>query len=84
MLSSIEAEVTGMSVETKSLAEGRECVANQVRIRPGEFSRRVDVSDQQVYRWIYAGKLKATLVGRAWFIPVSELEDFFEREAEVA
>lgn len=56
--------------------------AEQVRIRPGEFARRVDVSKQQVYRWIYAGKLKATLIGRAWFIPVSELTEFFEREAD--
>lgn len=55
--------------------------ADEVRIRPGEFARRVDVSDQQVYRWIYTGKLRAALVGRAWFIPVSELEEFFEREA---
>lgn len=54
---------------------------DQVRIRPGEFARRVDVSKAQVYRWIYAGKLKAALVGSAWFIPISELEEFFEREA---
>jgi excisionase family DNA binding protein len=55
--------------------------ADQVRIRPSEFARRVDVSKAQVYRWIYAGKLKATLIGSAWFIPVEELEEFFEREA---
>lgn len=58
--------------------------ADQVRIRPGEFARRVDVSKQQVYRWIYAGKLKATLIGRAWFIPTSELTEFFDRENEAA
>lgn len=61
-----------------------ESEADQVRIRPSEFARRVDVSKAQVYRWIYAGKLRATLIGRAWFIPVSELEEFFEREAEAA
>ncbi len=67
-------EVGTMAVETKD-------VPVRVRIRPGEFARQVDVSTQQVYRWIYAGKLKAALVGRVWLIPVSELTEFFEREA---
>lgn len=55
--------------------------SERVRIRPGEFARQVDVSTQQVYRWIYSGKLRASLIGRCWLIPVSELVDFFEREA---
>lgn len=55
--------------------------AEPVRIRPSEFARRVGVSKAQVYRWLYAGKLKGSLIGSAWFIPVSELEEFFEREA---
>lgn len=63
-----------MAVQTKDAPE-------RIRIRPGEFARQVDVSTQQVYRWIYAGKLKASLIGKAWFIPVSELTEFFEREA---
>lgn len=56
----------------------------QVRIRPSEFARRVGVSKAQVYRWIYAGKLKASLIGSAWFIPTAELQDFFDRENEAA
>lgn len=63
-----------MAIQAKEAPE-------RIRIRPGEFARQVDVSTQQVYRWIYAGKLKAALIGKAWFIPVSELTDFFEREA---
>ena len=66
-----------MAVQVKEAPE-------QVRIRPGEFARRVDVSKQQVYRWIYSGRLKATLIGRAWFIPTSELTEFFDREEDAA
>jgi excisionase family DNA binding protein len=55
--------------------------AEQVRIRPSEFARRVGVSKAQVYRGLYAGRLKGALIGSAWFIPVSELDEFFEREA---
>jgi excisionase family DNA binding protein len=70
-----------MSVSAEPFLEGGSSRGGEVRIRPGEFARRVDVSKQQVYRWIYSGKLRASMVGRAWFIPVSELTEFFERES---
>ncbi len=53
----------------------------RTRLRPMEFAESVGASKSQVYAWIYSGRLKATQHGRAWFIPVSELTEFFEREA---
>ena len=59
--------------------EARE--VKRTRLRPMEFAESVGASKAQVYQWIYTGRLRATQQGRAWFIPISELEEFFKREA---
>jgi excisionase family DNA binding protein len=53
----------------------------RTRLRPMEFAESVGASKSQVYAWIYSGRLKAVQQGRAWFIPITELTEFFEREA---
>jgi excisionase family DNA binding protein len=68
-----------VGVHGKSAAEAR--TVDRKYLRPLEFAESVGASKAQVYQWIYAGKLRAVQQGRAWFIPVSELEEFFEREA---
>jgi excisionase family DNA binding protein len=59
----------------------KEQPVTRTRLRPLEFAESVGASKAQVYQWIYTGRLRATQQGRAWFIPITELEEFFEREA---
>jgi hypothetical protein len=50
-------------------------------IRPSEWMKATGMSVGATYRALYANKIKGVQVGRSWFIPVSELTEFFEREA---
>lgn len=50
-------------------------------LRPTEWMRATGMTVGPTYRALYAGKLKGVQIGRSWFIPVSELDEFFTREA---
>lgn len=70
-----------MAVQISKRHGGEDRQVQRTHIRPLEFAESVGASKAQVYQWIYSGRLKATQMGRAWFVPVSELTEFFEREA---
>lgn len=57
---------------------------SKVMIRPREWMRATGMSEGETYRHLYAGRLRAKKVGRAWYIEHSELTEFFERMNEAA
>lgn len=49
-------------------------------IRPLEFAKRTGIHWRTVYRWVDTGEIHgAVKVGRAVFIPASEVTELFER-----
>lgn len=50
-------------------------------IRPSEWMQATGMSVGATYRALYANKIRGIQIGKSWFIPVSELEEFFTREA---
>jgi hypothetical protein len=73
--------------EVTSMAVNRQNSRSSVRevepkyLRPSEWMKATGMSVGATYRALYANRIRGIRVGKSWFIPVSELEDFFDREA---
>lgn len=55
-----------------------------IYIKTVQWMELTNMSRSDVYKYIYAGELKAVKIGKRWLIHASELEDFFERMNEAA
>lgn len=53
-------------------------------IRPVKWQQLTGMSERSTYRALELGQIKAVQHGKQWFIPVSEIDEFFERAAKVA
>lgn len=53
-------------------------------IRPKDFIEQTGLAERHVYLLLEAGELRSVRVGRSYYIPREELEDFFSRAAKAA
>lgn len=53
-------------------------------IRPKHFIEQTGMPERTVYALLEAGELRGFQVGRSWYLPASELTDFFERVQKAA
>ncbi len=66
------------------LQQPKETETQRRWIKPREWREVTGMSHGATYALIREGEIRAVQVGERYYIPISELNDFFERHAERA
>lgn len=53
-------------------------------IRPKHFIEETGMPERTVYALLEAGEIHGFQIGRSWYLPASELDDFFARARKAA